>query len=40
MWKRLGYREENKETQMCGGQPSLVPYLFLERKGGHKMIEN
>jgi hypothetical protein len=36
MWKRLGYREENKETQMCGGQPSLV----LERKGGHKMIEN
>jgi len=25
---------------MCGGQLSLVPYLFLEGKGGYKMILN
>jgi hypothetical protein len=26
---------------MCGGQPSLVLYLFLEvKKGGYKMILN
>jgi hypothetical protein len=25
---------------MCGEQPSLIPYLFLERRGGYKMILN
>lgn len=31
----------DKETHMCVGQPSLVPYLFLEGKeGGYKMILN
>jgi hypothetical protein len=32
VWKRLKQRKEDKETHMCGGQPSTISYLSLERK--------
>ncbi len=36
MWKKLRKQNEDKETHMCGGQPSLVPYLsFEEEKRGY-----